>query len=67
MRDQSKIQEIADRLEAEDPELFMELVQFIESQQERKNGLTLRQCPSDRNRSVGMPASPAASPAVGIN
>ena len=33
MRDQSKFQEIAARLQAEDPELFMELVQFIQSQQ----------------------------------
>jgi hypothetical protein len=33
MRDRSKIQEIAARLQAEDPELFLELVQFIQSQQ----------------------------------
>jgi tetratricopeptide (TPR) repeat protein len=33
MRDQSKIQEIAARLQQEDPPLFMELVEFIQSQQ----------------------------------
>ena len=33
VRDQSKLQEIADRLQREDPALFQELVQFIESQQ----------------------------------
>ena len=34
MRDQSKLQEIAGRLQHEDPALFMELVAFIQSQQE---------------------------------
>ena len=33
MRDQSKIQEIGDRLQREDPGLFMELVAFLQSQQ----------------------------------
>jgi tetratricopeptide (TPR) repeat protein len=33
MRDQSKLQEIAARLQREDPALFQELVQFIQSQQ----------------------------------
>ena len=34
MRDQSKLEEIAARLQREDPALFQELVQFIQSQQQ---------------------------------
>jgi hypothetical protein len=35
MRDQSKLQEIAARLQRDDPDLLQELIDFIESQQRK--------------------------------
>jgi len=35
MRDQSKAPEIGEKLQREDPELFMELMQWIQSQQQK--------------------------------
>ena len=35
MRDQSKLQEIAARLQRDDPDLFQELVAYIKEQQQR--------------------------------
>ncbi|HRX55157.1 MAG TPA: hypothetical protein P5016_11625 [Verrucomicrobiales bacterium] len=38
MRDQSRLQQVAEKLRAEDPALFKELVQFIQCQQGNKKG-----------------------------